>query len=134
MNTSIEVPEKHSLFKWMCLFILSSMTFGSCLLKVHPPPPTQPCTFTISGIFPNCHNPMSSTKSLAYQLDLTVYYFDGSDKHVLDMHGFFSSQTSPSSTITINSKVPIDGYGYAVEATATGTMLPSLSFIMQQAK
>jgi hypothetical protein len=104
----------------VALFLLC-LALPACKVRIKPPPSTAACTFTINGIFPNCHNPLSSTKSLAYKLAFTVYYYNGSDKLTLDNQTVTSSTTSPAANITVTSKLPNDGTGWSVEVIATGT-------------
>jgi hypothetical protein len=92
----------------------------ACKVRIKPPPTTAACTFSINGIFPNCHNPQSSTNSLAYNLSFSVYYYNGSDRVLLDSKTVKSAPT-PAANITINSKLPNDGHNWSVEVIATGT-------------
>jgi len=101
--------------------LLLLLGLPACKVRIKPPPSTAACTFTINGIFPNCHNPLSSSKSLAYQLAFTVYYYNGSDRLTLDNQTIKSSTTNPASSITVVSRLPNDGTNWSVEVVATGT-------------
>jgi hypothetical protein len=120
-KTPSQAKKAFRLFKCLCLILLSSFLFQSCVVKVHPPPSTGPCTFTVSGIFATCHNPLSSTKPLTYSMVFIVYYYNGNDKLILNQQNISSSKTNPSSTVVISSELPKDGSTWSVEVTVTAT-------------
>jgi hypothetical protein len=107
------------IFHFAAIFCIS-ICYYSCSFHPHPPPPTKACTFTLSNIFSTCHNPTSSSGIIKYSVNFLVYYYNGSTRNTLDEQNL-NSATTPSTTMTINSKVPSDGTTFQVEATLTGT-------------
>ncbi len=122
MYNAISLPKKAiTAFRNSGRIILLLSVFSSCMVKIHPPPSTTPCTFTLNNIFLNCHNPLSGNKIISYKLTFIVWYINGNDKKTLDIQNITSSQTNPSSTVVINSKVPSDATEWEWEVTVTGT-------------
>ena len=108
----------YCLMEKFCILVLCTLALSSCNVRIKPPPPTGPCMFLITGLFPNCHNPLSSTKTLTYNLVFTVYYYNGSDRETLDQQTITSGSAS---STNIHSKVPSNGTNWSVEVVATAT-------------
>lgn len=101
------------------VFLITSI-FNQCAPKLPTLPRSAACTFTLSGIFANCHNPTNSTGPISYTVDLKVQWYSGSIAQTLDEKTATSS-SPPSSTMTIVSKVPNDGTPWQVVVLVTGT-------------
>jgi hypothetical protein len=105
----------------LCIVLTISLILSSCGVKIHPPPAGVSTTFTINGIFANCHNPLSSPKPLTYNLAFIVWYYNGNDRtQYNNTVNISSSTTNPSSTVTFSANLPKTG-AWSLECTIYAT-------------
>jgi hypothetical protein len=100
--------------------VLVCFAFSTCLSScVHFHFPSSiPCTFNLTNVFSDCHNPTSGTHPISYTVVLQVMYYNGSQYEEFNEQKV-SSASTPSSTISISSGTPKETLWY-VDITLVG--------------
>lgn len=85
--------------------------FSSCGPQIRQPSPKLPMTLTIPNLYPNCHNPLSSTAPLAFTGTVVVYSIDNSGNNPVEVdRKDFASGSNSSLPVTVTINAPSQGY------------------------
>lgn len=108
MNTYIKSHKRRKSYnRYFFILFPISILLSTCQPPTyHTKPPPGPTAFPIVNIFALCHNPLTSTKTLAYKLVLTTYYNWNGGRDQFDQVSYTSDQINPSPNITITANIP----------------------------
>jgi hypothetical protein len=90
-----------------CLLGAIFLLYNSCGPKIFFAGPYKEMTINISGLFANCHNPLSSAAPIPFKGSVQVYNFDvgGNNSQAGDYKEFYSG-SNPAATVTVKVNVP----------------------------
>jgi len=124
MNSYLRIKKSlKTFYRFILVFVSVSILFNSCGVPTFHYPPTSKglSAFPIENIFSVCHNPLTSTKTLAYKLVLTTYYNYTGGRGQLDQVPYTSDQINPNPNITISANIPKDGSPWTFDISVVST-------------
>ncbi len=124
MNSYLRIKKSlKAFYKFILVFVFTSVLFNSCAPTFSYRPTGTLCSFPMVNIFLSCHNPITSSKTLAYKVTLTTYYYNNGTKNQMDQVYYTSDQVNPSANVTLQANIPASstGVNWAYDIYIVGT-------------